>query len=143
MVGKIISYVLRGMAWGCTISSLICTAGVAFNGEGWIVEIPHGFAVQTVVSMLVGIAWVLPCLLYQNEKLSRVLQVLLHFVIGFAVYLPSAFYMGWISSDIGPERIAAYVFFAAVVSLAVWAGFYYYYRNLAKQMNEQIQKITK
>lgn len=143
MFGKIIKYVLSGIAWGCTISTVICMIGVSLNGETWVALTPRGFVAQSLASMIVGIAWVLPSMVYENEKLSLAQQALIHFSIGFVVYFPAAIYMGWIPSNGSIGQILTEILFIIFGSVAVWFGFYFYYRHLAKRINERIHKIVK
>lgn len=143
MFGKIIKYVLSGIAWGCTISTVIGMIGVAVNGEAWLTDAPRGFIAQSFAAMIVGIAWLLPSMIYKNEKLSLAQQTLIHFSIAFVVYIPCAFYMGWIPSDGGIGQIITEIIIIVASSFVVWLVFCFYYRQLAKRMNERIRKIIK
>lgn len=143
MVGKIIKYVLSGIAWGCTISTVIGMIGVAINGEAWVADTPRGFVAQSLAAMIVGIAWVLPSMVYRSEKLSLAQQILIHFSIALVVYIPCGFYMGWIPTDGGAGQIITEIIMIIAGSFAVWLLFYFYYKHLAKRMNERIRKIIK
>lgn len=143
MFGKILKNVFGGIAWGCTISTVIFMVGVALNGESWLLTSPRGFIAQCVASMIVGIAWVVPSMVYENERLSLAQQTLIHFSIGFVVYFPAAIYMGWIPSSGSIGQIITEILFIILGSVAVWFGFYCYYRHLAKRINERIRKIVK
>ena len=143
MFGKIIKYVLSGIAWGCTISTIILMIGVSLNGESWAASTPRGLVAQSLASMIVGIAWVLPSMIYENEKLSLAQQALIHFSVGFVVYFPAAIYMGWIPSNGSIGQILTEILVIVLGSVAVWFAFYFYYRHLAKRINDRIRKITK
>lgn len=143
MFGKILKNVLRGIAWGCVFSTVICMMGVALNGESWLLTTQRGFVAQCLASMIVGIAWVVPSMVYQDDRLSLAQQALIHFSIGFVVYFPTAIYMGWIPSNGSIGQILTEVLMIMIFSVAVWFGFYFYYRRLAKRINDRIRKITK
>ena len=90
--------------------------------------------------MLVGVAWVLPSVIYQSDRMPRVMQALIHFVIGFGVYFPTAFVMGWIPGDISTGAIFLEMLLMAAMSFVIWICFCVHYRREAKQINEQLKQ---
>ena len=96
MSGKVMKYLFRGISWGCVVSCIVNVIGTMVKGNAWFTEAGHSYAAQVAAAVLVGVAWVLPSVIYQSDRMPRVMQALIHFVIGFGVYFPTAFVMGWI-----------------------------------------------
>ena len=136
---QVIIYTLRGIVMGCTIFIIIGIAfDIAYNGSfnmnSWY------FTKMAVGSMITGIAFNLPALVYKTEKLSIGLKILIHMGIGLATYIGVAFYVGWIPVQAGAWMAAIAVASAILVSFIVWAGFYFYYKNEAKKINAKIKE---
>jgi hypothetical protein len=136
-------YVVRGITWGCTFLSVICMIGVWQNGAQWFLNSPKSYPMQGFASMLVGIGWILPTMVYESKKLSRPIQILIHMTVGFTVYFPVAFYMGWIPLEGGTPQILLEVLLALLISLAIWFCFYLYYRKEARDMNRKLHQINR
>lgn len=139
MIRKIIKMVFSGIAMGCTISCLISMIGVHFIGYEWFAASERSYSAQIIASMICGIAWVVPSMVYDNEKLSRIQQMLIHFSIGMVVYLPLAFYMKWIPTA-GVGNIVFGLAMMVVTALLIWFGFYLYYRGEAQAINRELAK---
>lgn len=140
---RVFKYLVRGITWGCTISSLVCAVGVALNGLRWLADAPRSYPEQVLAGMLVGIGWMLPSMIYKNEKLARPVQALIHMVSGFAVYFPVAFYMGWIYTEGGAAAILFDVFLCLMIAFIVWICFILYYRREAREINRKLQQSDK
>ena len=141
MKKKIFSRFYNGGAWGCIISSAISVVGTLVNGLDWFAATPHSFAAQVGAAVLVGLAWSLPTLVYDSERLCRAAQVLVHLSIGFTVYFLCAFYMQWIPTDLGLGTVLLGVAIALAFSFAVYVCFYLYYRKQAEQANRRLRQL--
>ena len=75
-----------------------------------------------------------------RQALPRVLQAIIHFVIGFAVYFPTAFVMGWIPGDMSTGAIFLEMLLMAAMSFVIWLCFWFHYRREAKQINAQLKQ---
>ena len=137
MVRKLIKLFWTGITCGCTISCIISMIGIEAMGYEWFSLAPRSYTVQVIASMLIGIAWSMPSLVYENDRLSRAQQILIHFGIGFGVFLPVAFYMQWIPMG---NVVMALVSISIILlsALLIWCGFYMYYRGETKAMNRQL-----
>lgn len=136
---KIISSVAIGISWGFTILVLIMAVGVSVNPDFLANIEPHTFVAKYVVcSAITGLGFSVPSLIYENERLSRGLQVLFHLGIGFVVYIPTAFYAGWIPTEFGFVAVAVSLMISVVFALLVWFCFSLYFKKQAKIMNEKI-----
>ena len=95
---------------------------------------------MAIGSMVTGIAFYVPALVYQNEKLSKGLQVLIHMGIGLVTYISVGLYVGWIPLQAGAWAITGTIVSAVVVSFLIWFGFYLYYRLEAKRINAKLKE---
>lgn len=138
MIRKIVKLVATGITWGCTISCIISMIGTECLGMEWFSGAAHGYTAQIIASMLIGVAWSVPTLVYENEKLSRAQQVLIHFAVGLCVYFPIAYYMQWIPTESMAMGVIS-VLVMAIGVLLIWCGFYLYYKNESKVMNQHLQ----
>ncbi|MCI5876789.1 MAG: DUF3021 domain-containing protein [Lachnospiraceae bacterium] len=140
MSGKVMKYLFGGISWGCVVSCIVNVIGTMVKGNAWFTEAGHSYAAQVAAAVLVGVAWVLPSVIYQSDRMPRVMQALIHFVIGFGVYFPTAFVMGWIPGDISTGAIFLEMLLMAAVSFVIWICFCVHYRREAKQINEQLKQ---
>ena len=95
---------------------------------------------MAIGSMITGIAFYVPSLVYQNEKLSKGLQVFIHMGIGLVTYISVGLYVGWIPLQAGAWAIIGTIVIAVVVSFLIWFGFYLYYRQEAKRINAKLKE---
>lgn len=138
MLRKIIKLVGTGISWGCTISCFISMIGYSIIGNDWFIHASRSYSEQIIASMIVGMSWSIPTLVYENEKLSFVQQWLIHMFIGFGVFIPIAFYMEWFpKGNIATIMISMTI--SIVSAIIVWFCFYLYYRYEAKVINKELK----
>jgi hypothetical protein len=89
---------------------------------------------------LVGVSFYLPSLIYEQEKLPRSIQTIIHMGIGFIVYFIVAIYAQWIPTTAGPWAIVGFVVFGILGALTIWFAFYLYYKNEATRINQKLSK---
>ncbi len=135
---KIIGLIGTGISWGCTVSCIISMVGYSMMGNDWFLSASKGFNQQIIASMIIGMGWSLPSLIYQNEKLSFIQQWIFHMLVGVIVYIPIAFYMEWFPKG-NIFAIIISMGISLVCSLIIWFCFYLYYKNEAKVINKKIQ----
>ena len=129
---KIILYILRGIGLGCvffTLSGIIFD--IIFKGSFLL---DHWYYTKMAIGSMV------PALVYQNEKFSKGLQVLIHMGIGLVTYISVGLYVGWIPLQAGAWAITGTIVSAVVVSFLIWFGFYLYYRLEAKRINAKLKE---
>jgi len=135
---KFIYSLLLGVSLGCTIFVLM---GIIFS----LININDNFLSskefikQSICSMITGIGFTLPTMIYRNEKIARGLKVLFHMGIGLAIYFSIAFFVGWIPVKNGLLVTILTVIIALFVSFIIWACFYRIYKNDAKKINQKIR----
>ncbi|MDO5826494.1 MAG: hypothetical protein BZ137_01445 [Methanosphaera sp. rholeuAM130] len=122
----------------CMVIALISTSSshsVSFDGLYLTKSI---FA-----SILIGWAFSISGLIYNNEDLPLVLQVLIQMICGFTALAISAVTLGWIPLDEGLDPFISFLTSAIIFAVIFWLGFYLYYYFQAKQLNEKISIINK
>lgn len=142
MFNKIIKYTLYGVVWGCLVSTVINAVGSSILGLEWFAHMPYGYSINLLFGMIVGVGWTLPALIYQNEKLSMLMQTLFHMSIGFAIFIPCAFFIGWIPVEEGIGTVFTTLLGILLFSVALWGCFYLYSRVEAKKINQRIKEMN-
>lgn len=138
---KIAVEVYKGIQWGCTIFVLVGILMAVFRRDA-LYAMFDNYVVQAICSMIVGIGFTVPSLIYENDRLSYGMQAFIHLGIGFIIYFPIAFYAQWIPVELGKWAIIASVIAMLFAGIALWFGFYIYYKGEAKKINECISRKT-
>lgn len=127
-----------GIGWGFTVLVVYLTIGVIISSDFLASIAPDDFIKYVICSAVVGLGFSVPSLIYYNERISRILQVIIHLGTGFAIYIPVAFFAGWIPTAYGAIAVALSLLCAVVFSLLVWFCFALYYRKQAEEINRKI-----
>ena len=127
-----------GIGWGFTVLVVYLTIGVIISSDFLASIAPDDFIKYVICSAVVGLGFSVPSLIYYNERISRILQVIIHLGTGFAIYIPVAFFAGWIPTAYGAIAVALSLLCAVVFSLLVWFCFALYYRKQAQEINRKI-----
>ena len=103
----------------------------------------YRFTKMAAGSMIVGLGFGIPSIVYNNESLPMPVKVIIHMGIGCVIYTVVAYAVGWFggSATVAQGLIAAAVQLA--VSFIIWFCFMRYYRKEAKKMNEKIQEMKR
>ena len=141
---KIMVLTVSGMALGCLMNVFVCIVGVLITGsEDFLTQTKTGYVAQAITGMIVGIGWSVPAIVYQFEKISLKLKVLIHMGTGFLVFFPLASYAGWIPTEAGMGAVIVSLIFMVGFAFLIWAGFYFYSKDQAKIMNQKIREMSK
>lgn len=127
-----------GIGWGFTVLVVYLTIGVIISSDFLASIAPDVFIKYVICSAVIGLGFSVPSLIYYNERISRILQVIIHLGTGFAIYIPVAFFAGWIPTAYGAIAVALSLLCAVVFSLLVWFCFALYYRKQAEEINRKI-----
>lgn len=138
---KIISKTAIGISWGCTILVLILFSGTLINPDFLNNVSAADFIKHVICSVIVGVGFTLPTIVYDSEMISRGLQTLIHLGLGFAVYFPAAIVAGWMPVNAGIGAIALFFVIALAFSFLAYFCFRLYYRKEAKLINEKLKQI--
>lgn len=135
---KIISSIAIGISWGFTVLVLIMTVFAATYDNFFNQLTSAVFIKYVVCAAIIGLGFSVPSLIYENESIPRRLQVLIHLGIGFAIYIPVAFFAGWIPTEFGFLPVVISLCISVVFALLVWLCFSLYYKKQAEKINKKI-----
>ena len=123
--------------------TIFCLAGIVFDirYQGHFSLDHYEFTKMVVGSVLVGLGFGIPSVVYSKDSLPIPLRVVIHMGIGCTVYTIVAYAVGWIggSASIGQGIVIAAIQFG--VAFIIWFLFMRYYRAEARKMNEKIQAM--
>lgn len=142
MIKLVITYIFYGISLGCTFFVIMCLSFSVGGGDEFLEQIFEDFARQSMGAMAVGIACGGTAVVYQFERLSGLVKVMIHFCVGMGVFYPVAISLGWI--PFFPDRIMTTVLqflSSCCIFMVIWFGFYLFNRNEAKRINERIKEI--
>lgn len=126
-----------GLAFFVSISVLMDYINKGtFLMENW------SFTKMAIGSVIVGIGFSVPALIYKNSKIPYGLQILIHMGIGCSVMLITAFCVGWIPTDWGIKGILISIIIEMISAFIIWLAFSFYYKQEAQKINKQIDKLN-
>ncbi|MEG0997609.1 MAG: DUF3021 domain-containing protein [Clostridiales bacterium] len=138
---KIILLFLQGIAWGCTAFVFLSIVQILLNGNTVPTIATQDYLKYVLSSIIIGLGFFLPSLIYENQKLSMKLKTTFHMGIGLFIYFVASLYAGWIPISLGIwAGISAFIIMI-IISFAIWFCFYIYNRHEAKKINEILKKI--
>lgn len=140
---KILKLTLNGIAWGCTVSTFVLIIGAMTAGDAFLPANAGAFIKQAVSSMIIGVGFVVPTVIYNKKSLNRGVQILIHMGTGFLIYFPIAFYMNWIPVDLGWQITLTSILISVIVSFIILSAFYLYYKKEAQKINERIDGLNR
>lgn len=121
---------------------IFCLFGIAFDirtGGNFSLD-NYQFTKMVIGSLLIGLGFGVPSIVYHKEMLSMPIKVTIHMGIGCAIYTIVVYAVGWIN---GAATIWQGIIIAVIqlaVAFIIWFLFMLYYRNEAKKMNHKIQE---
>lgn len=136
---KVIKLLAGGAAWGCTVNALVALIGYGMIGNEWFTGTGKPYPLQVAAAVLVGIAFSLPSIVYESERISKIGKVAIHMGIGFLVFLPTAYFMGWMPlQSVG--FMASFIGLALFFSFLIMFAFYIFYKKEAEEINKKIKE---
>lgn len=125
---------------GCTVFVFINLFGSYIFGDIFFEAITTGFIQQSLGSIIVGLACVLPSYIYQVERLTFLLQTAIHFAISLGTFIVVALFLNWLpTSSIGITLLM--LFFSVLLFTLIWVLFYLYNISEVKKMNKKIDEL--
>ena len=123
--------------------TIFCLVGVVFDVgyKGNFSLDDYRFTKMVAGSVLVGLGFGVPTIVYRKDNLPMPIRVIIHMGIGCVVYTIIAYAVGWIggSATIGQGILIAAIQLA--VAFLIWFLFMKHYRAEAKRMNDRIQAM--
>lgn len=139
-----VKYILYGISLGCTFFVIMCLSYSVGGGEDLLMLIYKDFARQSIGAMIVGIACGSTSIVYQFDRPSGFLKIVIHFCVGMGVFYPVGIYLGWI--PFYPDRIIHTVLqflFSCAGFMIIWFCFYLFNRNEAKSINKRLRELER
>ena len=135
------------------LKSIVISIGMAlaiFSIVGIIFDIMGGgvytlegyrYTKMVIASVIVGLGFGVPTMVYRSDKLPMPVKVLVHMGIGCVIYTIVAFSVGWIG---GSAYVTQGILIACIqiaVAFVIWFCFMRYYRKEADEMNKKISSM--
>ena len=102
----------------------------------------YAFSKMAIATVVIGLGFGLPAIVYDNEKLSLFTQTIIHMGAGCIVMTVTAYLVGWIPMNHGPLLMIAILVEEIAVAFGIWFLFYLQQKRLVTQMNQRISKIN-
>lgn len=125
-------------------------AGLLFILIGVVIDLQNGgqmqfsgyrFTKMAVGTILIGLGFGVPALIYQNENMSLLVQTLIHMGIGCLVLILVGVWVGWLPVGSGGAVLARAILLDVGIAFGIWALFYRHNKKLAMQMNQRIRQM--
>ena len=117
--------------------------GIVFDvmGGGVYTLEKYRYTKMVIASVIVGLGFGLPTLVYKSDRIPTPVKVLVHMGIGCIIYAIVAFSVGWLG---GASSVTQGILIACIqlaVAFVIWFCFMRYYRKEAKEMNDTISSM--
>lgn len=110
--------------------------GGKFYLDNWM------YTKMVIGSVVIGIGFSVPALIYESEKLPYGIKVLVHMGTGCLVMLIMGFAVGWLPKERGIAVCAMIIAGQVAVAFALWAGYAWQAKQMARKMNERIEAMN-
>ena len=141
-VKDLIKSTLISIGMALAIFSLACVVfDISYKGNFSLEN--YQLTKMVIASVIVGLGFGIPTVVYNNESLPMPIKVVVHMGIGCVIYTIVAYAVGWFG---GAVSIAQGLIIAGIqlaVAFVIWFCFMRFYRNEAKKMNEKIQEMKR
>lgn len=117
--------------------------GIVFDvmGGGVYTLENYRYTKMVIASVIVGLGFGVPTLVYKSDRIPTPVKVLVHMGIGCIIYTIVAFSVGWLG---GASSVTQGILIACIqlaVAFVIWFCFMRYYRKEAKEMNDKISSM--
>lgn len=122
--------------------TIFCVVGVIFDFiySGNFIMKNYNFTKMVISSIIVGLGFGIPSIIYQNDKIALPMQCLIHMSIGCIIYTLVAFNVGWIPTGKGINICLCIIAGQLAVAILIWIFFLLYYKKMAYEMNKKIKE---
>ena len=103
----------------------------------------YAYSKRTLASILIGLGFGLPAIVYDDERLSLPVQTLIHLAIGTTVLAGAALYGGLLPVQQGAPALIGFFIINIVIFFALWAGIYLYYRKTGQEITRKLKEYQK
>ncbi|MCL2353883.1 MAG: DUF3021 domain-containing protein [Defluviitaleaceae bacterium] len=138
MLKKTIKQFLLGVTLGSTLFVIIVIVTQFISGGGPVTI--NNFALEATTSMVLsGVAVASSFLIWEIERLSELMKLIIHFAFVLVLFFVVGLLLGWISFD-RPWSVANMVIQTVVIYAIYWTGFTMHEKAEAKKINEALKK---
>ncbi len=143
---RVLNKIWNGIASGCVYLCFYILFVILTNGNTEQLNF-HSFAfIQAmIVSIIMGLGFNLPTLVYCSTKLPLWKKLLVHLTLGMTVFFTCIFTMGWYPQNSSVFSIILFVLIGFAIFFLFWAAFYSYFYILqkaeAKTINDSLKKM--
>lgn len=125
-----------------TACTIFCVAGIVFDQiyKGNFSLEHYQFTKMVLGSIGIGLGFGVPTIIYQDQRLSRNMQILIHLGIGIPVYFLIAGSLGWLGTFSDPVQFTAIFLGQFALILVLFLVFRHYNIKEAEKINEQLKK---
>lgn len=126
-----------GIMFGAFIAVLATCSFVLFGEQTAL----NGqlFMKNALGSMFAGWFFSASSLYFEMETIKLPMQTGLHFITVTILYFILAFGIGWVPAD--PKSIGIAIALFLAIYAIVWLGFYFYFRNQSRKLNEELKNL--
>ena len=119
---------------------LFVLTGVIFDcvNGGTTTLYHYGFSKMALGTLVIGLGFGLPAVVYEREELSLPVQIMIHMGSGCIVLLLTSWVVGWIPREQGFLMIAKIAAEQLLIAFGIWFGFYKHQKKLAQKMNQKL-----
>ena len=144
VLGKIGSSIASGCVYFCAYFLIL----IVSNGNTGHMELQTQTFVQGLVaSVIMGLGFNMPTLVYYSTKLPLWKKLLVHLGFGMGVFFACIYAMGWYPQNGSFLSILLFIFIGFAIFFVVWFGFYSYFYIIqkadAKLINEGLKQLDK
>lgn len=97
------------------------------------------FIKNALGSIFCGWLFTVTPLYFEIRSLRLPMQTALHFLTVTIVYFALGLFIGWIPLDV--THFFIYLAISVLIYSIMWVGFYLYFRNVSKKLNEDLECI--
>jgi hypothetical protein len=126
-----------GIFFGGFISTAATIALIYFGGQPTLVG--QTFIINALGFIISGWLFTVTPLYFEIRSLRLPMQTALHYLTVTIVYFTLGLWIGWI--PIGVKNFFIYLAISLLVYAIAWIGFYLYFKNESKKMNEDLECI--
>lgn len=139
---KFFKYLWKGVEFGAVICLFIFVVGKYINEDFLNGLTANQLLMHVVCSIIVAEGYTLTGMVYENERLSRGLQILIHMGTGTLIYIIVGSLAGWIPLSNGIWSALMYMAIPLGFSVVMWVGFAIYNAVTAKKMTAKMQQAA-
>lgn len=135
------------------LKSIVISIGMAlaiFSFVGIVFDVMGGgvytlenyrYTKMVIASVIVGLGFGVPTMVYKSDKLPTPVKVLIHMGIGCIIYTIVAFSVGWLGGTASVTQGILIACIQLAVAFIIWFCFMRYYRKEAEEMNKKIKSM--